>query len=108
MIFLSTCLTNLSLTHSYSTKDGTIKCGIEQYDTEINEILNLNHSLLKNNRKSTLKGVIQQLQKKRRWKATQIRNLLSHWNAKDRDGRYKPYNGIVVWYLKKKLSQVPV
>ena len=95
-------------TLSYSTKDGTIKCGIEQYDTEINEILNLNHSLLKNNRKSTLKGVIQQLQKKRRWKATQIRKLLSHWDAKDRDGQYKPYNGIVVWYLKKRLNQVPV
>lgn len=95
-------------TLSYSTKDGTIKCGIEQYDTEINEILNLNHSLLKNNRKSTLKGVIQQLQKKRHWKATQIRNLLNHWNTKDRDGKYKPYNGIVVWYLKKKLGQVPV
>lgn len=90
-------------TLSYNSNDGTIKCAVELYNTEINSILNLNHSLLKKNRKATLKGVIRQLQKKANWKATQIRALLNDWDTKDIHGQYKPYNGIVVWFLKRKL-----
>ncbi|MDC2172613.1 hypothetical protein PO073_09280 [Bacteroides thetaiotaomicron] len=42
---------------SCSSKDGTIKCAIPQYDAEINDILNLHHSLLKEKRRATLMGL---------------------------------------------------
>lgn len=91
-------------TLSYSTKDGTIKSSVSRYDTEMNEILNLNHALLKRNRNAVLKGVIAQLSKKPNWERTKIRNILNSWDSKDAAGLYKSYNGIVVWFLKKKLG----
>ena len=82
-----------------------IRSSDDTYDREINEVLNLNHALLKRNRHRTLTGVINQLNKKDSWKRSQIRTLLNEWDSKDGEGTYKPYNGIVVWFLKKKLGQ---
>lgn len=91
-------------TLSYGTKDGEIKCSLPQYHREINEILNLNHPLLKKNRQYTLAGVLTQLGKKT-WKVADIRKLIANWDTKDKEGKYKPYHAIVVWFLKKKLKQ---
>lgn len=100
-LFQQRCMDTLS----YSTGDGTIRSSDDTYDREINEVLNLNHALLKRNRHRTLTGVINQLNKKDSWKRSQIRTLLNEWDSKDGEGTYKPYNGIVVWFLKKKLGQ---
>ena len=100
-LFQQRCMDTLS----YSTGDGTIRSSDDTYDREINEVLNLNHALLKRNRHRTLTGVINQLNKKDSWKRSQIRTLLNEWDSKDGEGIYKPYNGIVVWFLKKKLGQ---
>lgn len=91
-------------TLSYSTKDGTIKCTVPRYDTEINDVLCLNNSLLKKNRRATLMGVVRQLGKNDTWRRYKINELLKEWDTKDETGKYKPYNGIVVWFLKKKLG----
>lgn len=90
-------------TLSYSSKDGKIKSSNVQYDREINEILNLNHPFLKKNRSIILSGIINQLNKKKQWKASELRKLLENWNVKDSEGQYKPYNGIVIWFLEKHL-----
>lgn len=93
-------------TLSYNSKDGTIKSSNTQYNKEINEILNLNHCQLKRNRFEALRGVITQLSKiKSNWTKSNIEKVLAIWNEKDQDGYYKPYCGIVIWYLKKKLQQ---
>lgn len=92
-------------TLSYGSGDGTIRSSDNTYDRELNDVLNLNHALLKKNRSMTLKGVINRLNQRHSWKKSQIRTLLNEWDSKDGDGYYKPYNGIVVWFLKKKLEQ---
>lgn len=51
-------------TLSYSSKDGTIKSSNSLYDREINKLLNLNHALLKENRRATLMGVLEMLKRK--------------------------------------------
>lgn len=94
-------------TISYSSKDGEIKSSDEEYNRQMNRLLNLNHSLLKRNRLGTLRGVIAMMNKENRkgWTAADIRRMIEIWDNKDSDGQYKPYNGIVLWFLNKRLRQ---
>ena len=91
-------------TLSYSSKDGRIKSSDAESDRQINELLNLNHALLKRNRLETLRGVILMLNRIE-WTSSNIRHQIEIWNQKDQQGHYKPYNSIVVWFLKKKMEQ---
>lgn len=91
-------------TISYSSKDGRIKSSDAESDRQINELLNLNHALLKRNRLETLRGVILMLNRIG-WTNSNIRHQIEIWNQKDQQGHYKPYNSIVVWFLKKKMEQ---
>lgn len=91
-------------TLSYSSKDGRIKSSDAESDRQINELLNLNHALLKRNRLKTLRGVILMLNRIG-WTSSNIRHQIEIWNQKDQQGHYKPYNSIVVWFLKKKMEQ---
>lgn len=86
-------------TLSYSSKDGRIKSSDAESDRQINELLNLNHALLKRNRLETLRGVILMLNRIG-WTSSNIRHQIEIWNQKDQQGHYKPYNSIVVWFLK--------
>lgn len=90
-------------TLSYQSKSGEIKSSNKDYQEEINDLLNLNHSLIRKNRQQTLQGVITRLGQ-RTWKVSDIRKTIENWDNKDNEGRYKPYNGIVLWYLKKKIN----
>lgn len=80
------------------------------WNKEINVNLNLNHPLLKLNRKETLQGVIDTINRKKKkgesWNLKDVRNLLRKWNSKyiDKSGNsvLHPYCGIVVYYLKRK------
>ena len=102
-------------TISYSSKDGCISSSNENFDKEMNEILNLNHPLLRMNRLYTLKGVIEGLQRemskkvaiaeKNGWKSAAIARSLAHWKSKDAQGAYAPYCGMVEWFLNKKLQR---
>ena len=91
-------------TLSYSSKDGRIKSSDAESDRQINELLKLNHALLKRNRLETLRGVILMLNRIG-WTSSNIRHQIEIWNQKDQQGHYKPYNSIVVWFLKKKMEQ---
>lgn len=91
-------------TLSYNSKDGHIKSSNKKYDQEINEILNLNNYLLRINRKNTLDGVLRVLMKYNYSKSYMTR-ILKKWESKDEEGKFPEYCGIVVYYLKKKLSQ---
>lgn len=59
---------------------------------------------MKRNRLNTLLGVIKYLNRNG-WTVTNINRQIRMWDNKDDEGYYKEYNGIVLWYLKKKLKQ---
>lgn len=90
-------------TLKYSTKSGEIKSSNPEWDIEINDILNINNELLKANRLEVVNGIINVL-KSKEWKTGEIRKKLEEWDNKDKNGKFKPYSGIVVWYLNKKLK----
>ena len=86
-------------TLSYSIGSGAIKSSNSQWDAEINEVLNLNNKLLKNNRKSVLDAITATFGAKLDWTYRDLRKMRDDWNEKDCNGAYKPYCGIVVWFL---------
>lgn len=86
--------------------DGTIYSENEDFDTELNEVLNLNIPFLVNNRKAVLdafkttflkkKGVLQ--------KAT-LQKWLTKWNGESDAGPLKPYCQVIVYWLNKRLKK---
>lgn len=93
---------------------GRIYTDIEPWDTEMGKVLNLNCGVMLNNRKAVLAAVRTKLtgynkRKKRTTHAPfdmgQMKSELSSWNHRDANDLYKPYCGIVAWYLEKKLRQ---
>lgn len=90
-------------TLKYSTKNGSIESNNPTWNKEINSILNLNNELLKANRLETLNGVISSLMGKQ-WTSADLRKKLEEWDNKNKKDKFKPYCGIVVWYLNKKLK----
>ena len=98
---------NFVQTIEYDTSDGKIKSTNQTWNKEIDskEILNLNNKLLKRNRKEAITAAALTLNKTIPWRRSAIQKLITDWDNTDNEGNYKPYNGIVVWYLKKKLKQ---
>ena len=95
---------NVHRSISYGSKEATIKSSNGIWDNEINTILKLNNKLLKKNRNETIGGVRAVLEKSK-WRKAEIEAKLNEWNTKDGQGKYKPYCGVVIWYLEKKLKQ---
>ena len=90
----------------YHLDDGTIKSTNHEFDKELNAILNLNHPLLKENRLSVLKAVMEILNnKKGKRNRKQIENYLRRWQIKDTSGNLQEFCGVAIYYLKKKLSR---
>lgn len=92
-------------TVSYSSKSGEIKSSDETYRNDFNDVLNLNHPRLKENRLATLNGVIDRLKKKSDWKKSELTDALNNYLCKNNEGKKKPYCGIVIWFLMKKIAQ---
>ncbi len=90
---------------SYGTKDGTIKSNLSNINDDINSILCLNNGMLKSNRFQELQGIFSVLDKKK-WKKSQLEIKLYEWNKLSNDGTLKPYCGIVIWFLEKKLKNM--
>jgi uncharacterized protein (TIGR02646 family) len=86
---------------SYSSKSGEIRSSDPVWDSEIKTILNLNHKLLKYNRKEALDGVIIKLGKKN-WTKAEIEKELERWETPDKNGKYKQYCGVIISFLKKR------
>ena len=91
-------------TLSYSSKDGKIKSSVAKFDEEIDKVLNLNLPILKSNRLAVLQGILNQLSKKKDWKTSDITSILDIWSKKE-SNKYKPYCGIVIWFLSKHLRK---
>lgn len=93
-------------TISYSSKDGAIRSSNVVYSIDINEVLNLNCRILKENRIECLNGVILALGKGGSWKGCDIRKKIKEYQSRDKDGRFKEYCGIVIWFLEKKMKKL--
>jgi len=100
-------LFNIQLQNSifYGNYTGEIKSGNADWNTEMNSLLCLNNETLKNNRTQTLEGIRAVLEKKK-WTKAELQNKLDEWTNFDAAGRLKPYCGIAIWYLEKKLRQM--
>ncbi len=102
-ISFSPLLPQLEDSISYSSHTGHIKSNNATWDTEINKVLNLNASLLCENRKKVLEGVIQILGSKKKWNLTELKRQYQNWINPDSGGQLRPYCGIVKSFLSKKI-----
>lgn len=99
-------------TLSYKT-DGEIVSSNDQYNKEINEVLNLNTPLLKMNRKNTWNSVVKELisnQKSKSWTKTVLSKYIKMYSSMHNNGgkmQYIPYCGVVLYFLHKKMRQLP-
>ncbi len=86
--------------------DGTISSGNEQFNTEINSILNLNWTRLRNNRKAVLKSVVQVLSRNAGTRTrSEVQALIRRWERQDAGGSLKEYCAVAIYYLNKKWSR---
>lgn len=98
-------------TLSYKT-NGEIVSSNEQYNKEINKVLNLNTPILKENRKKTWEAVKKELieQKgEKPWNKAVLSQYIEKYRSKHkRDEKLKliPYCGVVLYFLQKKLKQM--
>jgi len=84
--------------------NGVISSDNPDFDKELNEILNLNYSRLKENRKSVWCSVTKELSKLNGTaKRTKIERLLRMWRSKT-GGKLQEYCGVAIYYLEKKLT----
>jgi uncharacterized protein (TIGR02646 family) len=93
---------NLQKSISYSSKDGSIKSSNPVWDSEIKDIVRLNNNRLKLNRLQTLDGLRSALEKGK-WRTSELETKLILLSNPDDKGKFTPYCGISIWYLKKKL-----
>ncbi len=84
-------------------KDGCIYSNNRDIDRELNQILNLNYELLKNNRKEALNQLLIDL-KKRGWNNSNLKSTLKKYKHKNSKGKYRPYCEMIVYFLTKKLK----
>ena len=92
-------------------KDGTIVSSNKQYNKEINELLNLNTTLLKLNRKRSWESVVTKLvaNKGKQLNKAQIKQYIAKYSSmhnKDGQMKYIPYCGVVLYNLNKKLRKL--
>jgi uncharacterized protein (TIGR02646 family) len=100
--------TNIESFLNYSG-DGTITSPDEVFDKELNEVLNLNHPTLKQNRKSTLTSFLDGVGKAHNGTLTrdQWQNYLSKYQGSSGTIDLIPYAPVIAHYIRKKLKANP-
>jgi uncharacterized protein (TIGR02646 family) len=84
--------------------DGCVVSTDPAFDTELNEVLNLNLAFLKNNRKAVLDAFKTTLSKGAMSDATVERHL-KKWNGESHAGDLEPFCQVVVYWLGKRLRR---
>ena len=89
---------------------GKINSQDGEFNSQLNEMLNLNFSRLEDNRRKVWNEVQDTLSKKfskklgtrtPNEKAIEINKLLEKWSSKDRQGQFRPYCSVAIYFLKK-------
>jgi len=86
--------------------DGRIASDDPAFDTELNEVLNLNYSRLKENRKATLDGFLRGLPKSGELQRAKLEGWLHEWNEVSHNGELRPFCQVVVHWLRKRLAGI--
>jgi hypothetical protein len=81
--------------------DGTIRADDVAFNEQLNQVLNLNLPLLKNNRKNVLTALLDWWRQNRPIPRDRIEREI-HWRTVT-NGELPPYCEVAVWWLKKKL-----
>ena len=90
---------------SYGT-DGTIKSDHAEFDRQLNEVLNLNLTRLKNIRKGVLDAILEWWRKERRpVRRQRLERAIAGWSAPN--GDLAPYSRVAVWWLEQRLMGMP-
>lgn len=103
---------NSSVIQTISYENGLIKSSNSVWNSELNDILNLNDKVLVKARKTTLQAIIAQInasQKKNKWTRAMLQKNLNKYQTMHSDNgkeKYYPYCGIVIYYLHKKLIKM--
>lgn len=82
--------------------DGTIKCSNSCFDQQLNEVLNLNLTVLKNNRKAVLDGLKEWAERTDILRCEDINRELSEWTTIE-EGVFQEYAAVAVYWLEKRL-----
>lgn len=99
LIELNPTVQNHVDTISYTKNTGKILSSNEQFQKEMDSILNLNIAPLTKARKRLLTDFRLRLNKKNKGKTANYQKLLKIWEAKN-----TPHSRIIVWYLKNKIK----
>ena len=92
-------------TLSYESGTGAIRSSNPYYNRELDRILHLNTPIIKENRLKVLQGAIQALRSVGGNSGDIRRQLEQKWDPVDKEGKRKPYCGIVIYFLEKKLGR---
>jgi hypothetical protein len=85
--------------------DGRILSNDPAFETEINDVLNLNLAFLRNNRKEVLRAFQTWLDRRGQLPRAELERRLRLWNGESDTGELEPFCQVVVYWLRKKLSR---
>lgn len=91
----------------YDEHDGAVKCTDEEFDWQINCVLNLNHESLKSLRLGVIAEVDRWLVKNNPCSNTLKQEIDRRSNVKNRNG-LEPFSPVAVWKLKQHLGKTTV
>lgn len=84
--------------------NGKLSSDDQEFDQQLNTVLNLNYSRLVQNRQKIVEDVIKLLGKKEGSRTpAQLRKILEHWVIPNGDGQLQPYSGVAIYFLTKRL-----
>jgi len=99
----------------FNLDGGRIYSNDKDVDRELNEILNLNHKMLVQNRKKAYNNMMQEMIKKlgtkhkkpKDWTKTDIQKFIDHYNERNKNNDYHPYCQMIVQLLEKRKQRSP-
>lgn len=89
--------------------DGRILSEDEEFDKQLNEILNLNADILCNNRKAQIDTIVKVFRKygdDRELSKSFLQKMIDKYASKNEDGMLSPFCGVAIYYLKKRLKRL--
>lgn len=94
---------NIESLISYKWSDGSLKYS-PHYKKDIEDVLNLNNPILKNNRKKVMEAVSQVLMLKK-YSESEHQKQLKKFKEVDKHGKFQPYCMVAVRFLEKKIRK---
>lgn len=94
--------------HIEYKSNGRIFSSDEEFNNELNDILNLNHKIFVKARHATLKGVFKSIMhaSKREPVSCQcLKKMLRNWTTPNRAGELREYCTVAIFYLSKKIGK---